>query len=100
ATEIGRDGGRKVSVHRVDVGEAGQIQEFATAAISAHPSLNILINNAGVAGAEEMVVDMSVDAWNYTLDANLISNFLLMHHVVPLMKAQGSGYILNVSSYF
>ena len=47
-----------------------------------------------------MVVDMSVDAWNYTLDANLISNYFLMHHVVPLMKAQGSGYILNVSSYF
>ena len=49
AAEIGRDGDRKVSVHRVDVGEAGQIQEFATAAIAAHPSLNILINNAGVA---------------------------------------------------
>ena len=59
-----------------------------------------LINNAGVAGAEEMVVDMSVDAWNYTLDANLVSNYFLMHHVAPLMKAQGSGYILNVSSYF
>jgi len=43
---------------------------------------------------------MSVDAWNYTLDANLISNFTLMHHAVPLMKAQGSGYVLNVSSYF
>ena len=35
AAEIGRDGGRKVSVHKVDVGEAGQIQEFATAAIAA-----------------------------------------------------------------
>jgi malonyl-CoA reductase/3-hydroxypropionate dehydrogenase (NADP+) len=47
-----------------------------------------------------MVVDMDIDAWRYTLDANLVSNYLLMHHVVPLMKAQGSGYILNVSSYF
>ena len=47
-----------------------------------------------------MVVDMSVDAWNYTLDANLVSNYVLMHHAVPLMKAQGSGYVLNVSSYF
>ena len=28
------------------------------------------------------------------------SNFFVMHHVVPLMKAQGSGYVLNVSSYF
>ena len=49
AAEIGKDSGRKVSVHRVDVGEPGQIQDFADAAIAAHPSLNILINNAGVA---------------------------------------------------
>ena len=68
--------------------------------IKAFGRIDYLINNAGVAGAEDMVVDMSVDAWRYTLDANLVSNYLLMHHVVPLMKAQGSGYILNVSSYF
>ena len=49
AAEIGRDGERKVTMHRVDVGEPGQIQEFAEAAIAAHPSLNIVINNAGVA---------------------------------------------------
>ena len=49
AAEIGRDPDRKVSVHRVDVGEPGQIQDFATAAVAAHPELNILINNAGVA---------------------------------------------------
>src|ERR1700760_391747 len=49
AAEIGRDGTRKVSVHRLDVAEPGQIHEFAAAAVAAHPSLNILINNAGVA---------------------------------------------------
>ncbi|WP_374139668.1 SDR family oxidoreductase [Sphingomonas sp. 32-62-10] len=70
------------------------------ATLKAFGRIDYLINNAGVAGAEDMVVDMSVDAWNYTLDANLISNFFLMHHVVPMMKKQGSGYILNVSSYF
>ena len=54
----------------------------------------------GVAGAEDMVIDMSLDMWRWTLDANLISNYLLMHYVVQIMKRQGSGYILNVSSYF
>ena len=43
---------------------------------------------------------MGLDAWRYTLNANLISNYALMHMVVPGMKRQGSGYILNVSSYF
>src|SRR6476661_7195249 len=49
AAEIGKGGTRKVTTHRVDVGEPAQIQEFSSAAIAAHPSLNILINNAGVA---------------------------------------------------
>src|SRR5947199_1157458 len=39
----------KVSVHRVDVSEPSQIEAFAQAAVAAHPGLNILVNNAGVA---------------------------------------------------
>src|ERR1700754_4215098 len=49
AAEIGRSHKQKGTVHRVDVGEPQQIAEFARAPISAHPGLNILINNAGVA---------------------------------------------------
>ena len=49
AAEIAKTHSGKVTVHRVDVAEAGQIQDFAQAAISAHPGLNILVNNAGVA---------------------------------------------------
>src|SRR5438045_3983037 len=47
AAEIGA--ARKVSLHRVDVSEAGDIAQFAREAIAAHPALNILVNNAGVA---------------------------------------------------
>src|SRR5205814_2316413 len=47
AAEIGR--GRKVSIHRVDVGDPSEIAVFAQQASAAHPALNILINNAGVA---------------------------------------------------
>jgi malonyl-CoA reductase/3-hydroxypropionate dehydrogenase (NADP+) len=84
----------------VDVADFDSLKRAVNATIEAFGRIDYLINNAGVAGAEEMVVDMSLDAWNYTLDANLVSNFALMHHVTPLMKAQGSGYVLNVSSYF
>ena len=84
----------------LDVSNLGSLKSAVDATLKAFGRIDYLINNAGVAGAEDMVVDMSVEAWNYTLDANLISNFVLMHHVVPLMKAQGSGYVLNVSSYF
>ena len=84
----------------VDVGDFASLKMAVDETIAAFGRIDYLINNAGVAGAEDMVVDMSVDAWNYTLNANLVSNYALMHRVVPLMKKQGSGYILNVSSYF
>src|ERR1700732_3146016 len=47
AAEIGNT--QKVTTHRVDVGGPADIQAFAQAAVAAHPSLNIVINNAGVA---------------------------------------------------
>ncbi len=84
----------------LDVSNLDSLKGAVDATLKAFGRIDYLINNAGVAGAEDMVVDMSLDAWNYTLDANLVSNFVLMHHVVPIMKAQGSGYVLNVSSYF
>ena len=91
---------RVQTMANVDVADFASLKRAVDATLKAFGRIDYLINNAGVAGAEEMVVDMSLDAWTYTLDANLVSNFALMHHVVPLMKAQGSGYVLNVSSYF
>ena len=91
---------RVQTLANVDVSNFESLKGAVDATLKAFGRIDYLINNAGVAGAEDMVVDMSVDAWNYTLDANLISNYYLIHQVVPLMKAQGSGYVLNVSSYF
>jgi malonyl-CoA reductase/3-hydroxypropionate dehydrogenase (NADP+) len=68
--------------------------------LAAFGRVDYLINNAGIAGVEEMVIDMPLDGWRYTLQANLNSNYSLIRKLAPLMKAQGSGYILNVSSYF
>src|SRR6202045_3613877 len=48
AAEIAKADARKVTVHRVDVGEPAEIEAFAQAAVAGHPGLNILVNNAGV----------------------------------------------------
>ena len=84
----------------VDVGDLGSLEPAIDATLKAFGRIDYLINNAGISGAETMVVDMPVDAWRHTLTANLVSNYVLMHHAVPLMKKQGFGYVLNISSYF
>ena len=84
----------------VDVADMASLKHAVDETIKAFGRIDYLINNAGVSGAEEMAVDMDIKAWRNTQNANLISNYALMHMVVPMMKAQGSGYILNVSSYF
>lgn len=83
-----------------DVSSEAQLADLVERTLSAFGTVDYLINNAGIAGVEEMVIDMPVEGWRHTLFANLISNYSLMRKLAPLMKKQGSGYILNVSSYF
>ncbi|NJP07607.1 MAG: SDR family NAD(P)-dependent oxidoreductase [Chloroflexaceae bacterium] len=83
-----------------DVSREEDLQRLTDHTLATFGRIDYLINNAGIAGAEEMLIDMPLDAWRHTLNANLISNYSLIRKVAPLMKSQGSGYILNVSSYF
>ncbi|MFN3393036.1 MAG: SDR family NAD(P)-dependent oxidoreductase, partial [Candidatus Thermochlorobacter sp.] len=84
----------------VDVADEAALGRLVEFAVQRFGRIDYLINNAGIAGAETMVVDMHLKDWRHTLKANLISNFSLMRKVLPMMKRQGYGYILNVSSYF
>ena len=84
----------------IDVADEAALAKSVAATLEAFGRIDYLINNAGIAGAEQMAVDILPDDWRNTLNANLTSNYSLIEKVVPLMKRQGSGYILNVSSYF
>jgi short-subunit dehydrogenase len=99
AAEIGRDPDRKVSVHRLDVGEPDQIQDFAKAATAAHPSLNILINNAGVALLGTFAeVEQAQMEWLINI------NFWGVVHgtraFLPHLSDQRAAHIVNLSSIF
>lgn len=97
AAEIGRE--RKVSVHRVDVSEPGDITQFATAATAAHPSLNIVINNAGVALLGQFEeIDQAQMEWLFDI------NFWGVVHgtraFLPHLKTRPEAHIVNLSSIF
>jgi len=100
-----RDAGYMDAANRVhilpncDVGEEESWQRMVDDTLAIHGRVDYLINNAGVAGAEEMVIDMPHDAWRRTIKANLLSNYAAIRMLAPAMKERG-GYIINVSSYF
>jgi short-subunit dehydrogenase len=99
AAEIGRHHPQKVTLHRVDVGEPAQIADFARAAISAHPALNILINNAGVTLMGQFhEVDQAEMDWLMNI------NFWGVVHgtraFLPHLSGRREAHIVNLSSLF
>ncbi|HEY3720045.1 MAG TPA: SDR family oxidoreductase [Roseiarcus sp.] len=60
--------------------------------------LDVLVNNAGVAGPTGGVEDISPDDWRRTIDVCLTGQFLCAHFAVPMLKAAGGGSIVNLSS--
>ena len=97
AAEIGN--GRKVTVHRVDVGEPSEIASFAQAAIAAHPSLNIVINNAGVALLGQFSeIDQSQMDW--LMNINFWGTVHSTRAFLPHLSTRPEGHIVNLSSIF
>lgn len=60
--------------------------------------LDLLVNNAGVAGPTGPVEETSREDWQRTLDVNLTGTFLCTRRAVPLLKTAGGGAIINISS--
>jgi short-subunit dehydrogenase len=99
AAEIAKSHPRKVTVHRVDVGEPDQIQDFARAAASAHPGLNILINNAGVALLGQFgEVEQAQMEW--LININFWGVVHATRAFLPQLSRQPAAHIVNLSSIF
>ena len=99
AAEIAKTNPRKVSVHRVDVGEPDQIQEFAVAAVGAHPGLNILINNAGV-GLLGKFGEVEQAQMEWLININFWGVVHATRAFLPQLSRQLAAHIVNLSSIF
>ncbi|SHK15990.1 Short-chain dehydrogenase [Bradyrhizobium lablabi] len=99
AAEIAKTPSRKVSVHRVDVGVPQEIEAFAQAATSAHPGLNILVNNAGVALLGQFnEIDQAQMDW--LMNINFWGVVHATRAFLPHLSRQREAHIVNLSSIF
>jgi short-subunit dehydrogenase len=101
AAEIGKAGAatRKVTIHRVDVSEPSQIADFAQAAVAAHPGLNIVVNNAGVAlmGTFDEIDQAQMD---WLMNINFWGVVHATRAFLPHLSRQREAHIVNLSSVF
>jgi NAD(P)-dependent dehydrogenase (short-subunit alcohol dehydrogenase family) len=81
-----------------DVAEEAQIDAFFDQALAGLGGLDLLVNNAGIAGPTAGVEDIDPADWRRTVDINLNSYFYCARRATPLLKAAGDGAMINISS--
>jgi len=96
ATIITDEGGQCEAVE-ADVTQSDSILQTVNRCMALHDQIDILHNNVGVTFLGGPV-ELSEERWAQTMQINLGSLFLTTKHILPIMEAQGSGAIINVSS--
>jgi NAD(P)-dependent dehydrogenase (short-subunit alcohol dehydrogenase family) len=84
----------------VDVADDAQVDRMARDVVDRCGHIDILVNNAGLYASLPMrpFTDIPVDEWRRVMDVNVLSMFLTCRAVVPHMREQGGGRIVNISS--
>jgi 3-oxoacyl-[acyl-carrier protein] reductase len=92
------DTGVPASQFVCDVRDSTRIGQVITEARDRYGRIDILVNNAGVAVGGP-IDTMSEETWRYSQDVNVTGTFLMCQAVIPIMKEQRHGRIINASSF-
>ena len=97
-----RTGGGTAHGLPADALEAAQVEDVVRRTVDAHGRIDILVNAVGgstiIGKPAAAVEDLTLAEWQQLLHFNLTGTFLFTHAVVPVMKRQRSGKIVNISS--
>ena len=88
----------QVSQSHTDVSKEDQVDAMFAELSTRWGALDVLVNNAGIAGPTAPVEDTALADWAQTIAVNLTGPFLCTRRAVPLLKAAGGGSIVNLSS--
>ena len=102
AAEAAKAQGARKSVIGVpcDVSSQGDTEAMAKAALEAFGRIDVLVNNAGIYSSLKTAPfeDLSIDEWRRVLEVNVIGQAMATRAVVPAMRRQRGGSIVNLSS--
>jgi NADP-dependent 3-hydroxy acid dehydrogenase YdfG len=83
----------------LDVSDAAAVTTAAQRILAAHGRIDLLVNSAGVNVTKRSWADVEIDGWDKVVDINLNGVLYCMRAVLPAMRAQKDGIIINVASW-
>ena len=81
-----------------DVAEPDQVKQLIDQFLRKYSGADVLVNNAGIPGGNAQIEDIELPTWKKTLDVNLSGMFYFIKNLTPVMKNNGSGTIINIST--
>jgi NAD(P)-dependent dehydrogenase (short-subunit alcohol dehydrogenase family) len=81
-----------------DIADRGSVARMVAESAAALGGLDVLVNNAGIAGPSASVADMDPDAWETVLRVNLTGTFMVTQLAIPHLKKSAAGSIVVMSS--
>ncbi|ODA68458.1 putative oxidoreductase [Methyloligella halotolerans] len=92
-----KDAGGSAAFKSVDVVKRDEVDAFVKAAIDEFGKVDVIVNNAGLMPLSPLTA-LKVDEWDRMVDVNIKGTLYGIAAVLPLMKKQGSGQVINLSS--
>ena len=89
---------QQTNLHQVDVTDPSEVQGFVTTVINQFEGIDVVANIAGGFIGGLSVSEMDTEKWDFMMDLNLKSVFLMCKAVLPYMIERGCGKIVNVSA--
>jgi NAD(P)-dependent dehydrogenase (short-subunit alcohol dehydrogenase family) len=90
--------GGSVQTLVVDITDEEQVKEIAPACLDTFGSIDILHNNVGIGTGDGSVNRLEREVWEQIFNVNVTGMYLTCKHVIPALRANGGGAIVNVSS--
>ena len=85
---------------QADVTAQDEVAAMYDATLGAFGRIDIAFNNAGISPPDDdSILDTGIEAWRRVQEVNLTSVYLCCKHVIPHMRARGSGSIINTASF-
>ena len=98
-SEIINNGG-EASYWHLDVAKESEVESVMKSVYEKWGGLNILVNNAGISGANAPTDEITEEEWNRVIDVNVKGVFFCTKHAIPYMKESGASSIINLSSIY